>query len=67
MLVSLPVPVSLRVFVKRFEHDGQDDVHVVTDKVAEVFVVPEVERTLSDERTASVTNCSNMIVKDFPR
>ena len=48
MLIGLPVPVSLRVFIKRFEHDGQDDVHVVTDKVAEVFVVPEVERTFSN-------------------
>ena len=45
---NTPVPVSLRVLVKRCKHDWQNDVDVITNKVAEVFVVPEIERTFSD-------------------
>lgn len=43
---SLPVPMALGVFVKRCEHDGEDDFHIVANEVAEVLVVPEVQRTL---------------------
>ncbi len=42
---DVPVPVSFRVLVKRCEHNGQDSLNVVTDKVAEVLIVPEVERS----------------------
>jgi len=42
------VPVTLRVFVQRGEHNGQDDFDVVANKVAEVLVVPEVQCSLGD-------------------
>lgn len=41
-----PVPVSLRILVKRRKHDGQDDIDIVADQVAKVLVIPEVERAL---------------------
>lgn len=40
--MSLPIPVSLGVFVKRSKHDGKNGLHVVTDKVAEILIVPEI-------------------------
>jgi hypothetical protein len=40
--------MALRVLVQRSEHDRQDDFNVVANKVAEVFVVPEVKRTFGD-------------------
>jgi hypothetical protein len=40
--------MSLRVFIQGSEHDGQDDLDVVTDKVAEVLIVPEVKGTLGN-------------------
>jgi hypothetical protein len=43
-----PVPVSLGVFVERRKHDRQDHFHIVADKVAEILVVPEVQRTFRD-------------------
>jgi hypothetical protein len=43
-----PVPVALRVFVERRKHDGQDNFDVVADQVAEILVVPKVERPFSD-------------------
>jgi hypothetical protein len=42
----LPVPVALRVLVQRSEHDGQDNLDVVTNKIAEVFVIPKVQSSL---------------------
>ena len=50
---GLPIPVSLRVLIERREHDRQDDVDVVADEVAEVLVVPEVERSFRDLRAIS--------------
>jgi DNA-binding helix-hairpin-helix protein with protein kinase domain len=43
-----PVPVPLGVFVQRCKHDGQYDLDIVTDQVAKVFVVPEVQRSFGD-------------------
>ena len=40
--------MTLRVLVKRREHDRQDDVDIVADQIAEVLVVPKVKRSLSD-------------------
>ena len=38
----IPIPVALRVLVQRGEHDRQDGPNIVANKVAEIFVVPEV-------------------------
>ena len=46
--LNLPIPVSLRILIKWSKHDRKDDLHIVADKVAEVFVVPEVKSTLGD-------------------
>jgi len=46
--VNLPVPVSLGVLIQWSEHDRQDDLDIVTDKVAEILVVPEVEGALGN-------------------
>ncbi len=43
-----PVPVTLGVLVERGKHDGQDDFDIIADQVAEVLVVPEVERPFGD-------------------
>ena len=40
---NVPVPMALGIFIQRGEHDGQNDVDVVADEVAEVLVIPEVE------------------------
>jgi hypothetical protein len=40
--------MALGVFVQWSEHDGQDYVDVIADKVAEVLVVPEVKCTFRD-------------------
>ena len=45
---DIPIPMALRVFVQRSEHDRQDNFDIVADEVAKVFVVPEVERTFRD-------------------
>jgi hypothetical protein len=39
--------VALGILVQRRKHYGQDYFHVVADEVAEIFIVPEVESTLS--------------------
>jgi len=44
----LPIPMPLRIFVQRREHDREDDVDIVTDKVAEVLVVPEIKSSLGN-------------------
>lgn len=43
---DLPIPMAFRVLVERCEHDREDDFNIVADKVAKVFVVPEIESTL---------------------
>ena len=40
--------MALRVLVKRSEHDWQDDLNIVADEVAKVFIVPEVQGTFCD-------------------
>jgi len=40
--------MSLGVLVKWGEHDWQDDVDVVADQIAEILVVPEIERPFGD-------------------
>jgi hypothetical protein len=45
---AVPVPMTFRILVERREHYRQDGFDVVADQVAEVFVVPEVERSLGD-------------------
>ena len=42
--------MTLRVLIERREHDREDDFDVVTDQVAEIFVVPEIECSLGDLR-----------------
>jgi len=44
----VPIPMALGIFVEGREHDGEDGLNVVTDKVAKVLVVPEVESALSN-------------------
>lgn len=44
----LPVPMALRVLVKRSEHDRENGFYIIADEVAEVFVVPEIESALSN-------------------
>lgn len=39
---DIPVPVSLGVFVKRSKHYRQNNFNIVTDKIAEVLIVPEI-------------------------
>ena len=46
--LGLPVPMALRVLVQRRKHDGKDGLYVVAYKIAEVFVVPKVERSFCD-------------------
>lgn len=38
--------MALGVFVKRCEHDGENDFHIVADQITKVLVVPEIQRTL---------------------
>jgi hypothetical protein len=45
---AIPVPVALRVLIQRRKHNRQNDVDIVADQIAEVLVVPEVERSLGD-------------------
>ena len=40
---DVPIPMAFGVLVEWREHDGQDDIDVVANEVAEVLVVPEVE------------------------
>jgi len=47
--------MSLGVLVKWGEHDWQDDVDVVADQIAEILVVPEIERPFGD--LVKVRNC----------
>jgi hypothetical protein len=42
-MIHLPIPMTLGVLVKRREHDGKDRLHIVTDQVAKIFIVPEVQ------------------------
>jgi len=37
-----PIPVALRVFIERSEHNGKNGFHIVAHEVAEIFVVPEI-------------------------
>jgi hypothetical protein len=46
--------MSLRVLVKRCEHDWKNHVNIVTDEIAEVFVVPEIEGALGNLRGQDV-------------
>jgi len=39
----VPVPVTLRVLIEGRKHNGEDNLHIITDKVAEVLVVPEIK------------------------
>lgn len=43
---KLPIPMSFGVFVKWCKHDWKDDVNVITNKVAEVFIIPKIQGTL---------------------
>ena len=45
---AIPIPVTLRVLVKRREHDWQDHINIVADQITEVLVVPKVKRSLGD-------------------
>lgn len=40
--------MTLGVLEQRREHDWQNDLNIIADQVAEVFIVPEVECTLGD-------------------
>lgn len=40
--------MTLGILIKRSKHDGENDFDIVTDKVAEVLVVPKVKCSLSD-------------------
>jgi hypothetical protein len=45
-MADIPVPMTLRVLVQWRKHDRKDHFHVVADKIAEVLIIPEVERSL---------------------
>ena len=47
-----PVPVLLRIGVKRWEDKRQNDAHVLAHEVDNVLVVPVVKRTLSNLTSA---------------
>jgi hypothetical protein len=38
--------MAFGVFIEGSKHDGKDDFHIIADQVAEVFVIPKVERPL---------------------
>ena len=63
---SVPIPMALRVFVQRSEHDRQNNFNIVADEVAKVLVVPEVERAFGDLRQwlaavkGSKEECANL-------
>jgi hypothetical protein len=40
--------VALGILEQRREHDWQNDLNIIADQVAKIFIVPEVERTLGD-------------------
>ena len=40
--------MTLRVFVEWCKHNGEDNLDIVRDQVAKVFVVPEIQGSLSD-------------------
>jgi hypothetical protein len=40
--------MTLRVLIERCEHNRQDNLHIVANQVAKVFVVPEVQCALGD-------------------
>jgi len=46
--VNLLVPMSLRILIERSEHYGQDHLNIITDKITEIFIVPEVQRAFGD-------------------
>jgi len=58
-IINLPVPMSFRVLVQRCKHDRQDRFNVVTNKVAEVLVVPEVQRSFGNLLQVSMKIFSN--------
>lgn len=45
---SLPVPMTFRILVQWRKHNGQYGLNIITDQVAEVFIVPEVECSFGD-------------------
>lgn len=40
--------MSLGIFIEWRKHDGQNYLHVIADKIAKVFIVPEVESSLGN-------------------
>lgn len=53
--------MALGILVERREHDGQNDLHVVAYEIAEVFVVPEVQCTLSDLEVRAGNRFSELV------
>lgn len=40
--------MSLGILIERSKHNGQNNLHIVADQIAEVLVVPEVKSTFCD-------------------
>jgi hypothetical protein len=40
--------MAFGVFIERRKHDGQNNFDIVTDEIAKVLIVPEVESPLGD-------------------
>ena len=40
--------MTFRVLVQGLEHYWQDDFNIIANEIAEIFVVPEIKRSLSD-------------------
>lgn len=58
--VDLPVPVILGILVKWSKHYWQYSLNIVSNKVAEILIVPEIQgsfRDLEDREALTIQNC----------
>ena len=63
--VHIPIPVALGVLIEGSKHDGENDVNVVADKVAEILVVPEVQGSLGDLEVRAGNGFGQLVEEGF--
>jgi hypothetical protein len=63
--VDSSIPMSLGVFVERSEHDRENSFHIITDEIAEIFIVPEIEGTLGNLEMWTSDRLSQLVEERF--
>jgi hypothetical protein len=62
---NIPIPVALRVLIQGSKHDRQYDLDVIANQIAEVLVVPEVQRSLSDLEVRACDRLCELVEERF--